>query len=364
MTDAQSSWTDADQVAVDVPTTVEVSESPTTTVKVLLPATVEAMASDRPANFVLHTSASEISQQAREGDDLVLTMVNGGVVRINGFFAHGEEFNHLTFVAGDQVQQADVPAATAPAESGEHAAQATAATPATPWLADVDQFLHEAVPSLGTQAAGDEDAHDYGSLLYVLGALAVGGLGVGSINNGSKHDDAAPAAAESRADATDTPATQPAGADSPSAAGQNGSESSDALSTVVLTAGQNHAGSTNGGGGNDTFNLQAGDGHVKLVYELLDPADPTGGNGSGVANGFHVGNVNSDADADLIDLSQLLAPASSSNLGDYLSVTISGADTVIAVDLTGSGNAFTPLLTLTNVHTTLDELTANQQIVA
>jgi len=142
-----------------------------------------------------------------------------------------------------------------------------------------------------------------------------------------------------------------------------------------------------GRGGNDTFNLGTG-GHTTLLYKLLDATDSTGGNGHDVANGFHIGEVKTDADADLIDLSQLFANTpnmpvlsgyvdsdgvfkldwatdkNDSAISDYLRVTTVGADTVIYVDLKNDGGAsFAAILTLTNVHTTLEQLVQNHQIV-
>jgi hypothetical protein len=120
-----------------------------------------------------------------------------------------------------------------------------------------------------------------------------------------------------------------------------------------------------GYGGNDTFNLQPGHAfvpdHAILKYNLIDPNDPTGGNGSDVVNGFVIGNINTNANADEIDLSDLLSTVTG-NHGDHVSVTTSGANTLVAVDLKGDG-AFATVLTMNNVHTTLAELTANHQIV-
>jgi len=88
-----------------------------------------------------------------------------------------------------------------------------------------------------------------------------------------------------------------------------------------------------GSRGADTFTADAADvpvtrtapfsingGHARLIYTLLAPNDPTGGNGSHVAHGFHIG--------DIIDLSGRLAPTVTAGaIGNCLHVTTNGADT-------------------------------------
>jgi len=140
----------------------------------------------------------------------------------------------------------------------------------------------------------------------------------------------------------------------------------------------------NGRGGNDTFNLTGG-GHTTLLYTLLDAADATGGNGQDVANGFKVGTFEATPESDRIDLAELLigyTPVSADGfaaryingvatinegdrIGEYLSVTKNGADTVISVDRDGAGGQFemTALITLHDVQTDLATLLANHQIV-
>ncbi|MBU9831582.1 Ig-like domain-containing protein [Rahnella sp. FC061912-K] len=138
-----------------------------------------------------------------------------------------------------------------------------------------------------------------------------------------------------------------------------------------------------GRGGNDTFNLGNG-GHDTLLYKLLDSADATGGNGADTINGFTVGTWEGTANTDRLDLSDLLQSsgytgtadasyvngvatlgAGVGNLAEYLSVSTEGNDTVIKVDLDGSGTAqsMTTIATLTNVHTDLATLLANHQLV-
>lgn len=121
----------------------------------------------------------------------------------------------------------------------------------------------------------------------------------------------------------------------------------------------------NGRGGNDTFNLGNG-GHDTLAYELIDENDNTGGNGFDTVNGFTVGNVQTNNDADIIDLSGLLQGYSAgSDINDFLSVTYQGNNTILHVDIDGAGTQFssTSLLTLTNVTVDIATLMMNQQII-
>ncbi|MBU9844027.1 Ig-like domain-containing protein [Rahnella ecdela] len=138
-----------------------------------------------------------------------------------------------------------------------------------------------------------------------------------------------------------------------------------------------------GRGGNDTFNLGNG-GHDTLLYKLLDSADATGGNGSDTINGFTVGTWEGTANSDRLDLSELLQSGgytgtgtasyvngvatldtSAGNITDYLSVTTEGNNTVIKVDMDGSGSvqSMTTIATLNNVHTDLATLLANHQLI-
>ncbi|MFU8928168.1 beta strand repeat-containing protein [Acinetobacter puyangensis] len=136
-----------------------------------------------------------------------------------------------------------------------------------------------------------------------------------------------------------------------------------------------------GGQGNDTYNLGGDGGGNDTVYlTLLDAADATGGNGVDVVNGFHVGNVSTDDNADIIDIHELLdgytgtvslytdtdgikLDISASDLLDYLKISSDGTNTTIAIDRDGSGDIFTTVLTLNNVQTDLIELLMNNQII-
>ncbi|MBJ8506864.1 VCBS repeat-containing protein, partial [Acinetobacter seifertii] len=138
----------------------------------------------------------------------------------------------------------------------------------------------------------------------------------------------------------------------------------------------------NGRGGNDTFNLNNG-GHDTLMYKLLSSTDATGGNGSDVVNGFHVGTVEATPDTDIIDVRDLLIGYTADSDGaahyingvatmdagetiaNYLNVSVSGGVTTVSIDRDGTGGAYsyTTLLTLNNVDTTLEKLLANHQII-
>jgi hypothetical protein len=135
-----------------------------------------------------------------------------------------------------------------------------------------------------------------------------------------------------------------------------------------------------GRGGNDVFDLVHG-GHDTLLYKLQNPADATGGNGTDTVDHFTVGTWEGNANADRLDLSDLLTgytrtPGAhyidgvatidpSDNIADFLQVTSSGADTVVSIDRDGTGGAFTStaLVVLTGVQTDLATLLANHQIV-
>ena len=136
-----------------------------------------------------------------------------------------------------------------------------------------------------------------------------------------------------------------------------------------------------GGAGNDVFYLTNG-GNDTLVYKALNTADATGGNGHDSVYGFTVGNTLTNANADLLDLSDLLSgykgsvslltdqgtvklDAASQGLQDYLKVDVVGNDTVISVDRDGAGSQLTSsaVVTLVNVQTDLLTLLQNHQIL-
>ena len=54
-----------------------------------------------PAAFVLHTTRENVANYSRENNDLIIQFDDGRVVRIRGFFAHGENYNNLIFEDGN-----------------------------------------------------------------------------------------------------------------------------------------------------------------------------------------------------------------------------------------------------------------------
>ncbi|WP_244981347.1 Ig-like domain-containing protein, partial [Cupriavidus alkaliphilus] len=135
-----------------------------------------------------------------------------------------------------------------------------------------------------------------------------------------------------------------------------------------------------GGAGNDT--MSGGTGTDVFLWEARG-TDGTGGNGSDLITDFTVGTAPGQAGNDVLDVSALLVgyaadangPAHYQNgvatidagddIGQYLSATQQGADTVIAIDRDGAGTNYSAqtLATLTNVTTNLETLLANQQIL-
>ena len=101
-----------------------------------------------------------------------------------------------------------------------------------------------------------------------------------------------------------------------------------------------------------------------LVYHVLAGGanDGTGGNGADVWKNFSL------AQGDQINVHDLLVGwnGQTSTLGNYLNVATVGNNTVISIDRDGNAGTFhsTTLVTLENVHTTLDELIQNNHIVA
>lgn len=123
----------------------------------------------------------------------------------------------------------------------------------------------------------------------------------------------------------------------------------------------------NGGAGNDT--LTGGTGSDTAIYNLLTATDKTGGNGVDTWTDFKVGNTSTDSNADKIDISDLLinyaGGESVSSLVNYLSLGVSGSNSVISIDRDGSGNTYTStaLVTLNNVNVNLSTLWDNHQLL-
>ncbi|CAI8810712.1 hypothetical protein EMIT0P265_230001 [Pseudomonas zeae] len=151
--------------------------------------------------------------------------------------------------------------------------------------------------------------------------------------------------------------------------------------TANSTAGVNSL--LDGRGGNDTYTISGG-GHTLLTFTNINNSHATGGNGSDIAIGFGMGNVNSVVAADVIDLSALLTgytgtayvytdittskpvlDKASEGLMNYLSITNNGTNTSISVDRDGAGSTFAPtlVLTLNNVATDMETLLVNHQLI-
>ena len=155
--------------------------------------------------------------------------------------------------------------------------------------------------------------------------------------------------------------------------------------TFTGNAGNNYF---EGRGGNDIFNLdnaKNGGGQDTLMYKVQPGGNSngTGGNGSDTVNGFWVGTVEATSSADVIDVSNLLVGYSASvdgaahyingvatidageTIGQFLTVTYNGQDTVVSIDRDGSGGAYnaSTLLTLTDTEVDLATLLANHQLV-
>lgn len=123
----------------------------------------------------------------------------------------------------------------------------------------------------------------------------------------------------------------------------------------------------NGRGGNDVFSLGNG-GHDTLVYELNSMNDNSGGNGMDTVYGFTIGDVETNSNADIIDLSGLLIgyDANTSDINDYLSIVQVGNSTLLHVDIDGAGSQFysAAILNMVNVgNLDLDTLIQNNQII-
>ncbi|WP_283957803.1 type I secretion C-terminal target domain-containing protein [Variovorax sp. 3P27G3] len=120
-----------------------------------------------------------------------------------------------------------------------------------------------------------------------------------------------------------------------------------------------------------------------VLYKLLAADHATGGNDVDALDLFTVGDFEGTADANRIDLKELLvgymADADGAaryiegvatidagdSISEYLSTTVSGGNTMLSIDRDGSGNAYsaTPLVTLNGVTTDLATLLANHQLV-
>nr|WP_051070515.1 Ig-like domain-containing protein [Acinetobacter modestus] len=117
--------------------------------------------------------------------------------------------------------------------------------------------------------------------------------------------------------------------------------------------------------GNDTYS--SGDGSDKIIFHLLNVTDVTGGNGQDTVLDFYLGDVKTDAQADQIDLSDLLVGYSgnASSVSNFINVKQENGSTIISIDRDGKETTFesAQLITLNQTNTTLADLLNNQQIV-
>ncbi|AMW79475.1 hypothetical protein AMD27_11660 [Acinetobacter sp. TGL-Y2] len=109
---------------------------------------------------------------------------------------------------------------------------------------------------------------------------------------------------------------------------------------------------------NDTVAL--GNAADKLIFNVLNATDKTGGNGHDIWTDFKVENN------DKIDISKLLqGSVTEQNIDQYVSVKKVGNDTVISIDRDGSGSTFAKadLVTFKNTDTTLQDLLNNNNLL-
>ncbi|WP_052945872.1 BapA/Bap/LapF family large adhesin, partial [Acinetobacter sp. Ag2] len=101
---------------------------------------------------------------------------------------------------------------------------------------------------------------------------------------------------------------------------------------------------------NDSFTGNGGS--DVLVYHVLESASASGGNGTDHWTDFHAGNVNTDTNADVIDISDLLIGFNSANittdltasanyLKNYLGVRVDGNNVTLTLDRDGAGTTYT-----------------------
>src|SRR5699024_3752530 len=102
--------------------------------------------------------------------------------------------------------------------------------------------------------------------------------------------------------------------------------------------------------GNDTF--EGGLGSDTLNFDLLDEDDATGGNGVDTWTDFHFGEVGTDANADVIDISELLLKGSGEiDLNEFLKLEHNAEEKTLTLSIDRDGAAdgfgFEELLVLT-----------------
>ncbi|ANF81393.1 hypothetical protein A3K93_03745 [Acinetobacter sp. NCu2D-2] len=118
---------------------------------------------------------------------------------------------------------------------------------------------------------------------------------------------------------------------------------------------------------NETFEF--GNGADTLIYKVLDNTDNAAGNGFDTWSDFHVAINQSDANADIIDLRDILSDkATNTNIGDYIAL---GKDdkgnTIISIDRDGKEAQFQSVdlvnIGIQSTDLTLQQLLDNNQIL-
>lgn len=114
-----------------------------------------------------------------------------------------------------------------------------------------------------------------------------------------------------------------------------------------------------GGAGNDT--ITGGTGADKVIFNLLDASDNTGGNGQDTWTDFNL------AEGDTIDISGLLADQNITDISKFVFVEQSNGNTIVKFDLdgdnAGTSLGYASLITLQNTNVSLEQLLENNQLL-
>ncbi|MFV5383642.1 VCBS domain-containing protein [Acinetobacter junii] len=115
--------------------------------------------------------------------------------------------------------------------------------------------------------------------------------------------------------------------------------------------------------------ITSGNGADTLIYQLLTDSDVVGGNSNDSWSDFTVGNMNTNTNADKIDVGDLLigftGQYSEVDLDPFIKMQVNGSNTELYIDRDGAGSVYngTLLLTLNNVNASLNDLISNQQLI-
>ncbi|MGN7735979.1 Ig-like domain-containing protein, partial [Ensifer sp. 22564] len=155
-----------------------------------------------PANFLIAADQANVSNYARSGSDLVIEFADGKVVRIQGFFANGVDYNNLVFVH----------------DNGR-------------WLTNFSKALGNGDGVIDPLVTYEQitDSNSTAALLGILGAAAAGGIAaaVGGGGDDKPKDTTAPSAPTLSATDDKAPVVGPITA---------GSRTNDATPTLAGTA--------------------------------------------------------------------------------------------------------------------------------